>query len=365
MYKNGFNGCFVSTVFEEDINTFAVSMSPRTKLPGRGILLSREYYSFIKEMVYSLLTGRLLVIYGRPEHEQYVRNLVITFSMFVPRQAWLESLDGETSATERRRSKAAQRQSLTRDFLNDGNICSWRTKPLTIQDLSTLKLCGLSKRATIPRVLEPYISRLDLEESVLFAPPYRGKYLDRIFSRRKTWPDEETFQSYIHSVLLQLSTKASLYYYLHSIANANESAVSKTEPQVDSSEDHRLNRNGLLSASPRPKSLVDHHYFTLKKERHRSVSNPPLTIKVATGSLPPSPQLNNSNPRSGETNTSLLSTQNVESNNHMSPKRILAKLGIRRSDIDIVEHLSELVKAQQARSILPQLPESIVLHSFT
>ena len=90
-------------------------------MPGRGILKFRNtYYAFAKEMVYSLLVGRMLVIHAMPENENFVREMINTLSIFVPGQWWETDRDASALVGKKESSDV------------DGCISYWRTKPITV-----------------------------------------------------------------------------------------------------------------------------------------------------------------------------------------------------------------------------------------
>jgi len=144
-------------------------------------------YNFAKHLVFSLLKGRPVIIFGTPQNENAVKELVTTCTLFIP---------GSGRGVK--------------DL-----VSYWRTKPIHMSDLAYLKLVGLSKRVTIPKAVERYVTVLDYENGQLRCPPYnKGHLIDKILGLRLHWPDEKTHLAYVHFKLLEVATQACLYYQM-------------------------------------------------------------------------------------------------------------------------------------------------------
>lgn len=64
-FQNGLVTTFVTSVF-------GGSACDEKFVPGRGILQLNSKFSFLIHMAYSLLKGRVLIVYGDQEHAEYV-----------------------------------------------------------------------------------------------------------------------------------------------------------------------------------------------------------------------------------------------------------------------------------------------------
>lgn len=175
-----------------NLETFASTLwDCSTVNAGMGVTKLMRY-NFVRHLVYSLLKGRPVIVYGTPQNENLVRELVSACSLFVPGSG--------------RGANAL--------------IASWRTKPIHMSDLAYLKLIGLSKRVTIPKAVERYVSIFDYENAQLRCPPYtKGTLVEKILGLRTHWPDEKTHLAYIHYKLLEVATQACLYYQMCCVTN--------------------------------------------------------------------------------------------------------------------------------------------------
>jgi hypothetical protein len=422
VYRNGFkgNGCYVSTIFDtsgtelhksfekwkkhrsnslkgntptqdppQPSNALITSMLTEMKntsanvdiIPGRGVLALR-HFSFAKDMIYALMTGRPLVIQGLPENEHLVKNLVVTCSLFVP---------GLLTSYQQ-----------SDDESNNGpQICTWRTKPLSLLDLTRYKLIGMSKRVSISKSFESMITRLDLEEQTLYTNiQYKGTFLNQIFDREKRWPDEATYIAYIHSVFADMGTKAALLYHQHSIQGIKNQnltryrflsskavIIEKTPPipQVSSGQTFtntspttpQKNESLIFSeptvssnVSPAPPTvspippatpnIVMGVQFNLPPRRISNGTVPPTQSlsptqrrvtqrKKGTSALKrKAPSLLNIISASSPSNnvTSQLCVHDIETVRDCL-KPYIKQLGLRHHDANIIDHLADIVKQQQ------------------
>jgi len=150
---------------------------PSDTKAGVGIMAFKKKYNFARHLVFALLKGRPVIIHGQNEKyslpppyppsdmiiiiipcHREVRLLVVTLSLFVPGNP------------------------------NKKKIVPWRTKAISLADLSDIKLAGLPKTYTIQKNVERYVSIMDFEAETLKSPPYaNGLYVEQIMSRQKNW----------------------------------------------------------------------------------------------------------------------------------------------------------------------------------
>ncbi|XP_071478743.1 guanine nucleotide exchange protein smcr8a-like [Diadema antillarum] len=172
-------------------------------LPGSGIKDFITRYVFAVHLIYALLSGRTVVIAASPVREREVNALIRTLWLFVP---------GHSS----------------RYHL----VVPWHTKPLCMADLSRMKLVGLAVSKSVSRVVpgsvRRYITLFDFDQSTLYTPPYKGTCLDAIVSRHKHFQTDQSYLAYIQSVLLELASKAFLYYHSYCLNSPNSQLVNST-----------------------------------------------------------------------------------------------------------------------------------------
>ncbi|XP_030850312.1 guanine nucleotide exchange protein smcr8a isoform X2 [Strongylocentrotus purpuratus] len=177
--------------------------STNSDLPGSGIKEFISRYVFAIHLIYALLSGRTVVIAASPTKEREVNSLVRTLWLFVP---------GHSS----------------RYHL----VVPWHTKPLCMTDLARMKLVGLSKPKSLGRVVPSsvrrYVTLFDYDHQTLWTPAYKGNILDSIVNRNKHFQIDQCYLAHIQSVLLQLASKAFLYYHSYCLNSPNSRLINST-----------------------------------------------------------------------------------------------------------------------------------------
>ena len=156
---------------------------------------------FAEHLVYSLLTGRPVAVYG-PDASS-VRTVVRLLSIFVA---------GDPSTT----------------------VCAERSEPLSLGDLTTLRLVGLAtaRAARTPKHVAQCLTQLTVSEGgvprSLVAPPYPvgredklagsrkvpAGVVHRLLARNSQWVDDATYAAHLHEELHALATTAFVYYHM-------------------------------------------------------------------------------------------------------------------------------------------------------
>ncbi|XP_037664052.1 guanine nucleotide exchange protein SMCR8 [Choloepus didactylus] len=162
------------------------------KRAGQNALKFIRQYPFAHPAIYSLLSGRTLVVLG--EDEAIVRKLVTALSIFVPNY-----------------SRCAK------------PVKHWVSSPLHITDFQKWKLIGLQRVASPTsagtlRALSRYsryTSVLDLDSKTLRGPLYRGTLVPRLADHRTQIKRGSTYYLHVQSTLAQLCSKAFLYAFCH------------------------------------------------------------------------------------------------------------------------------------------------------
>lgn len=170
----------------------APSSERHKKRAGQNALKFIRQYPFAHPAIYSLLSGRTLVVLG--EDETIVRKLVSALSIFVPNY-----------------SRCAK------------PVKHWVSSPLHITDFQKWKLIGLQRVAspasastlhTLSRYCR-YTSILDLDNKTLRCPLYRGTLVPRLADHRTQIKRGSTYYLHVQSMLTQLCSKAFLYTFCH------------------------------------------------------------------------------------------------------------------------------------------------------
>ncbi|KAM4697563.1 guanine nucleotide exchange protein SMCR8 [Rhinophrynus dorsalis] len=159
---------------------------------GQNALMFIRQYPFSHPAIYSLLSGRTLIVLG--EEEAFVKRLVTALSIFVP---------------------------------NYGHDCkpvkTWVTSPLHIVDFQKWKLIGLQRGVSLSgsnmlhslNRYSRYASVLDADNKTLRCPVYKGALLQRLADHRTQIRRGSTYYMHVQSMLTQLSSKAFLFTFCH------------------------------------------------------------------------------------------------------------------------------------------------------
>nr|XP_014707177.1 guanine nucleotide exchange protein SMCR8 [Equus asinus] len=162
------------------------------KRAGQNALKFIRQYPFAHPAIYSLLSGRTLVVLG--EDEAIVRKLVTALSIFVPNY-----------------SRSVK------------PVKHWVSSPLHIMDFQKWKLIGLQRVASPASAgtlhslsrYSRYTSILDLDNKTLRCPLYRGTLVPRLADHRTQIKRGSTYYLHVQSMLTQLCSKAFLYTFCH------------------------------------------------------------------------------------------------------------------------------------------------------
>ncbi|XP_069557467.1 guanine nucleotide exchange protein smcr8a [Brachyistius frenatus] len=168
-----------------------VTLRQRKKV-GQGALKFVRQYPFAMQALWSLLSGRTLVVLGVDEGR--VRRLVAALALFVPDPG-----------------KCAER------------VQAWLSCPFSLTDLQRWKLIGLQRVASpvgssmlysLSRYSR-YISILDADQKTLRCPPYRGQLLANVADHRTYIRRGSTYFLHVQSTLCRLAAKAFLFTFTH------------------------------------------------------------------------------------------------------------------------------------------------------
>lgn len=143
---------------------------------GFGLRKLLTTYNNMQPLLYSLLTGRTVLIVGTSSHEADVKSFVKALRMFVP------------------------------TYHRYPHSCiPWSSSVPKIVDLTKLKLVGLCRpeRKTLDRLLPNSIKKLvtimDVEKRVIHAPSYQGAFINTLIAKKKVFKVEEVFLSFVQS----------------------------------------------------------------------------------------------------------------------------------------------------------------------
>ncbi|NXC50505.1 SMCR8 protein, partial [Penelope pileata] len=162
------------------------------KKAGQNALRFIRQYPFAHPAIYSLLSGRTLIVLG--EDEAIVKKLVTALSIFVPNcGAYAKP------------------------------VKHWVTSPLHVVDFQKWKLIGLQRTVSPAGVnvlhalsrYSRYVSILDADSKTLRCPLYKGTVVSRLADHRTQIKRGSTYYMHVQSVLTQLCSKAFLFTFCH------------------------------------------------------------------------------------------------------------------------------------------------------
>ncbi|NWS70615.1 SMCR8 protein, partial [Crotophaga sulcirostris] len=214
--KSSLDECSDSTSY---ISSAASTCSDRTPSPahptgqasdrhkkkaGQNALRFIRQYPFAHPAIYSLLTGRTLVVLG--EEEAIVKKLVTALSIFVPNCGVYAK-----------------------------PVKHWVTSPLHVVDFQKWKLIGLQRTASPAGVnalhalsrYSRYVSILDADSKTLRCPLYKGALVSRLADHRTQIKRGSTYYMHVQSILTQLCSKAFLFTFCHHL----HLPISEREPE--------------------------------------------------------------------------------------------------------------------------------------
>ncbi|NXE28598.1 SMCR8 protein, partial [Ardeotis kori] len=174
------------------------------KKAGQNALRFIRQYPFAHPAIYSLLSGRTLVVLG--EEEAIVKKLVTALSIFVPSCG-----------------------------LYAKPVKHWLAAPLHVVDFQKWKLIGLQRTASPAGVnvlhalsrYSRYVSVLDADSKTLRCPLYKGSLVPRLADHRTQIKRGSTYYMHVQSVLTQLCSKAFLFTFCHHL----HLPISEREPE--------------------------------------------------------------------------------------------------------------------------------------
>ncbi|XP_005102117.1 guanine nucleotide exchange protein SMCR8 isoform X2 [Aplysia californica] len=165
--------------------------------PGHCILEVLASYGHLQHVVFSLLSGRPVLVAGSGRFEAEVVKMINALAIFVP------------VARRRRHS-----------------VLEWTSKPLRIGDLTKLRLVGICRpeRKTLDSFVTSAIKRactiIDVERKVIIAPPYQGHLITQLMSKRKVLKTDVQFLAYLEWWLMDIFAKVFIFFHSFCLGSA-------------------------------------------------------------------------------------------------------------------------------------------------
>ncbi|XP_046368908.2 guanine nucleotide exchange protein SMCR8-like isoform X2 [Haliotis rufescens] len=166
-------------------------------VPGYGIVNVLLSCNNLQHILYSLLIGRTVLVVGSPRLEGEVIRIVTALALFLP---------------DHRRKHPS--------------MIEWLSKPFRLTDLARTKLAGVcrpekrSLESVVPNVVKKYSSIIDVDRQGILAPKYQGNLLTALISKKKVFNTDTEFVGFIHCWLMELSSKAFIFYHSFCLGTA-------------------------------------------------------------------------------------------------------------------------------------------------
>ncbi|KAG2202281.1 hypothetical protein INT47_010729, partial [Mucor saturninus] len=246
---------------------------PTRRYPPRHLLeILRQYQSLIVDVLFSLLTGRTVLIRGCDANKSHVQQVVHALSVFVPGQN-----------KERHQ------------------IIPWFDQSrLTDAHIASIKLVGIDKEnmdASI-HIEGSCVLDVDVKHGSLHSSPVyvEGQWINQLLDRLMLFTSDESYLAYLHTVFMTMSLKAFVYHHLYlcdEFKLTEESVPSDTQSvhkgyTSETSESSTLSRRWsvrLLNYLKKHEDPPDDDSIS----RRSSVSTSVSTVPIATTPAPPPP----------------------------------------------------------------------------
>ncbi|XP_066517748.1 guanine nucleotide exchange protein smcr8b [Hoplias malabaricus] len=219
LIQDDLSDCTSHLSFASTASEFSLSLNPngetslsgirrkRAKL-GRAALRFLRQFPFAVHAVYSLLSGRTLVVLG--SEETVVRRLVTALTIYTPHVGKYRE-----------------------------SIQPWTSEPLQITDLLSWKLIGFNRMAPPGSPSTPpclvrysrYLSVLDVDQRTLRCPAYRGSLICPLVEPRTQIVHGTTYYLLAQSVISKLVSRAFLLTFCHSLHESSSSLSERAKVQ--------------------------------------------------------------------------------------------------------------------------------------
>ncbi|XP_033740175.1 guanine nucleotide exchange protein smcr8a-like [Pecten maximus] len=181
----------------------SLSTSKESLNSAQGIYKLLNNYNNMHHVIYSLLSGRPVIVIATAAFEKDVKEIVRALQHFLPNNP-------------RCPGGAHPNSHLT-----------WLSHLPKITDLGGMKLVGVCRPEKKPmdRLITPafkrFVTILDVDRRVLLSPAYQGSFLTLLTSKKKSFKFEsDALLAYIKGLLSEISSKAFIFFHLFCLGNA-------------------------------------------------------------------------------------------------------------------------------------------------
>ncbi|XP_070190921.1 guanine nucleotide exchange protein SMCR8-like [Littorina saxatilis] len=221
--------------------------------PGYGIHEVLTTYTNLHSVVFSLMTGRTVLVVGSAKMELEVTKIVTALTIFLP-------------DTKRKQH----------------SVVEWMNRPLKVTDLTRIRLAGICRSekrsldATIPTAVKQYSTLMDVERRMILGPQYQGTMLNSVLQQKKSFRTDAQHVALIHSWLMEIGNKAFIFYHSFCLGEAGGLT------QSHSIEKHREQYNTTICSLMNRLGVRDHD-ITIVEYLAEKVKQSQLEPHVWTG----------------------------------------------------------------------------------
>ncbi|KAI9262754.1 hypothetical protein BY458DRAFT_540765 [Sporodiniella umbellata] len=157
------------------------------EIPLLGVL--NRYRPLMTDVLFSLLTGRTVVVQGHLKNKNLIQGIVRAFSVFVPGQS-----------QERHQ------------------VIEWFEKE-KLTDIEGIKLVGIGETKMDTSIHSSCI--LDIEQNTLRSSPVyvEGQWIHQCLDQTPYFSTDGSYIAYLHTVFMDMSLKAHIYHHLYKADN--------------------------------------------------------------------------------------------------------------------------------------------------
>ncbi|KAI8331032.1 hypothetical protein BC941DRAFT_517810 [Chlamydoabsidia padenii] len=167
---------------------------------GNLLHLLDKHKQYIHHVIYSLLTGRSVVIIGHPDGKSRIQEIIHGLSIFVP-------------------GLSKQHHQIV-PWYNSGKLKD--------ESLAAIKLVGTAIENVDPSVYRMDISCLEVDHEngsghLITSPLYLdGQWIYRILSKTSLYTVDESYIGYLHTMFMEMSLIAYLFYQKYIVETEDE-----------------------------------------------------------------------------------------------------------------------------------------------
>ncbi|OWF37554.1 guanine nucleotide exchange protein smcr8a-like [Mizuhopecten yessoensis] len=183
--------------------TGSLSTSKESLNSAQGIYKLLNNYNNMHHVIYSLLTGRPVIVIATASFEKDVKEIVRALQHFLPNNPRCPG------------------------GANPNCCLTWLSHIPKITDLGGMKLVGVCRPEKKPmdRFITPafkrFVTILDVDRRLLLSPMYQGSFLTLLISKKKSFKFEsDALLAYVKGLLSEISSKAFIFFHLFCLGGA-------------------------------------------------------------------------------------------------------------------------------------------------